>query len=279
MSTINDSDFQDFFSRIEAEMQEGGFENEEELKESLPKQDSREHGSLSLVKLDGLALTTSGELTRTDFFTNLEIDREKYGDIMLTADEARSLATTYRKLSTGMNAVTPLTCGGNLCPFSKSCWYHEHGKAPIGKPCLVEYDLLNFYTKKFMEEYDVKPEDFSEMLLIGELAETIVLEMRPTKVLSEPGNARMNGLQTKFSPQGDEIQEEVIHWAFELKERLKSRRMKILDALMGTRKSKASKKDDNAAGNPIQQYLSTLQGIHEVMREAQPATFTEVKEQ
>ena len=276
------NDIQQFNKKIEEAKEQLGVEDDEQLKEQLPVQNSTQHGTISLVKLNGLALTKEGVLTQSGFFDNMEIDKETYGDITLTPEEAHSLTNTYRKLSTGVNAVVPLTCVAEKCPFKNTCWYFQNGKAPIGKPCLVERDLLNYHTQRFFEEFNVHVEDHSEVMLIQELAELIIYEMRVSHVLADPNNASLFGIKISFSKQGDEIQEEVIHWAWEVKEKIKNRRMRLLDALNATRKAKIAvdKVLNKNKGNGDNSYHAMIKNFKELMnksRETQEIPFTEIK--
>lgn len=206
---------------------------------NLPIHDTRKHGKLSVVSVNGIGLTENGKLTKTAFFDNLEsIDKETYGDILLTPEEARSLSLVYRFMSTGVNSVVPLICNTN-CPYKDICPYLKANKAPIGKRCKLEHDLLNYHTARFIKEFDVDPEDHSEIMLIQELSELIIYEQRASLILAKPENASLFSVKTSINKDGDISEEEVEHWAIGLKEKLKNRRLKILDALNATRKAKA----------------------------------------
>jgi len=261
------SEFDLFDDLINEALDKHGLKKGEEakLKEILPPKKASD-GNLQLIKMNGLALTEDMHLTKAAFFDNLQCDNEKYGNITLTASQAKSLANTYRKLSTGVNSVVPIRCVGEKCPFKDDCWYYKEDKAPIGEGCLIERDLLIFHTKRLMDEYAVEPNRHSELMLMQELAETYIYEMRATMVLAKPENAEMYGIRYKFTPDGEPIEEKAIHWAYELKEKIKNRRLKILDALIGTRKSKAA-----VIGNLADKqtdYTSNVKAIREKIENA-----------
>lgn len=235
------SDYDVFDDLINQSLEKHGLKpgEEDKLKDNLPKVAMTDE-NVKLVKLNGLALTNTGVLTKTSFFENLNANMDQYNHITLTPEQADSLAMAYRRMSTGVTAATPIICTADRCPFKKDCWFYDNGKAPMGLQCAIEVKLLNDHIIKLIEEYNVDMNNHSELMFIQELAETYILETRVTKVLARPENAEMYGISFKFSPDGEAVEEQVIHWAFELKERIKNRRLKIMDALMGTRKSKAT---------------------------------------
>lgn len=200
-------------------------------KEDIPEHDKRRHGAIVGVRLDGTALTKKGEITRTHFFDNMDIGNLQYKDVILSPEQALRLQNSFAHMTTGVNSIVPLTCTGVQCPFSSHCEFALEGVAPIGRPCPVEYHLLSYHTRQFIEEFDIQMSDHSLLQLVQELSELIIYEMRATRVLAKSENADLKGLVLKFSPDGTQYEEETIHWAWKLKESLKSRRMKILDTL------------------------------------------------
>lgn len=245
---VSEVDIALFKKKINESKKEERVEKDEELRESLPAQNAKEHGTLSLVSITGIGLTKQGKLTKTSFFDSLDISQDDYKDIYLTPEEAQYLANTYRHMTTGINAAIPLRCTGDDCPFAHDCPYVEMKKAPVGKPCKVERDMLNYHTRRFIEEFNVDMDSHSEIMLIQELSELIIMETRVTHVLADPENAQLYGIAEKFNKDGDVIKEEVVHWAVDVKERLKNRRMKILESLNATRKSSGSANADSGAG-------------------------------
>lgn len=277
MSDVEKASFDEFKEKIEEAKVKFGVENEKDLKEKLPAQNTKSHGKMELVKLNGLALTENGALTRTKFFEDLEQNRHHYNDIVLTEEEARRLQMSYRHLSTGVNSVVPILCNGSMCPFKDTCEYYLMDKEPVGRPCPVEGDLLIYHTRKFFEEFDIKIEHHSEVMMAQELAELIIYEMRITRTLAQKGDSQaLKGHRTKFAPDGSAVEEETWHWAWELKERIKNRRMKILDAFNATRKAKAATEKKQSSA-PVT-YLDSIKQMKEMLMNAQSADYTEIKE-
>lgn len=120
-----------------------------------------------------------------------------------------------------------------------NCPYHQIKKAPVGLPCIVEANLIHFYAKQYMEEFDVDPTRLTEIHLVGELAEFNIYEMRATKLIAEKYPTMLQDYFQGFSEDGSAIINEDIAKVFELKEKIKKSRLKILETLMATRKERA----------------------------------------
>lgn len=224
---------------------------------------ARSNNELAVIRLDGIGITNDGTVTRSDFFESLELDTDRYGDLAFTKEEADIIKKEYKRRATGVNSVVPMRCFGEKCPFNEDCPYYSIDKVKVGLPCLVERDLLNYHTKKFIEEFDVDPKNHSEVMLIQELSELIIYEMRATMKLASENGSQLMGYKLKFSPDGEEIQEETFHWAWELKDKIKNRRMKILEALNATRRSKLQLEKDAKSETEAAAYSYVVKGLLE----------------
>lgn len=193
-----------------------------------------------LVRLDGLALTEDGKLTKTKFFNFLKTDIEDYSDIALTEEQAQLVSRHLRYLSTGLNAVVPIFCGGkDKCPFIRTCPMDKVGKVPLGRLCPVEVSLTKLWTEAYVREFDVDPANFSELSLVQELAELDIYDRRATILLQEgEGQTLMQQQAVGVDPDGNPVYQTQVHQAWEIKERIKNRKLRILEALVGTRKEK-----------------------------------------
>ncbi len=119
-----------------------------------------------------------------------------------------------------------------------NCPYHQIGKAPVGQGCLLEAQLIHYWTEQYLNEFDVDPASVTEMHMVSELAEFNIYEMRITKYLAEHHPTLMQDVVTGIDANGNVFQNQEISRAFDLKERIKKNRMKVLESLMATRKDK-----------------------------------------
>jgi hypothetical protein len=191
--------------------------------------------------LCGLAINTDGKVTESKMFDFLGLDPEEYGHILLTAEEARKVHYRLQGVKWGGAAAkVPLYCGGEkICPFAQECPFVEIGKIPVGRKCPIEVELMVFWTSRYMKEFEVDPESHSEVGMITELAELDIYDLRASMILARPECANMTkDVVVGVDGEGKPIVNKEVHKAWELKERVKMRKQKILESLVGTRKEK-----------------------------------------
>lgn len=205
------------------------------IPEEEPKTNQLQAGYIGMT---GIVIRDNGQITKEDHMAKLAIDANKYKNITLSEEEAKKVIYQMKRMTTGVNAVVPLVCTGDLCPFKRSCVYYEIGKVPLGKPCLVETQLIEYWMAQYFEEFEVNPTRITEVHLISELAELDIYEMRVTKYLAENHQTLLQEVMSGVDPAGNIISNLEVSRAFDLKERLKRQRMKVLEALMATRKEK-----------------------------------------
>jgi hypothetical protein len=188
-----------------------------------------------------LAVTETGKVVRSKLFSFLKLDPEEYGHLTLTAEEALKV---HRRLIAvkfaGASAKVPLYCGGpNICPFADQCPFVEIKKTPVGSVCPIEKELLAFWVDKFIAEFKVDIDNQSEVSLVSELAELELYDMRASMILNDPKNADlMQEICVGVNAEGYPIYNKDVHKAWDLKERIKRRKEKILTAMVGTRREK-----------------------------------------
>lgn len=192
-----------------------------------------------MYSLDGRLLKEDGTIQKTDFFGFLEMNLDNYSDITLTSNEADRLRKHVQAASTGVQSLIPLICAGEQCKFKERCPLYEMGKAPVGRQCLPEVELLTFFRKRFIEEYAVNPQDMTDLTMVNELAEIEIFEMRCNIALSkEDGQDLTQKNVVGVTNLGEPYHQTVVHTAWDIKERLKIRKMKLVEAMTGSRKEK-----------------------------------------
>ncbi len=209
---------------------------EEEKKERKTRELKHE-----LVSVKGNALV-NGKLSKSNYFSFIKEDLDDYDDVYYTPEEAVRISKHMQKLSTGSTAMIPLRCGGELCPFKDYCILFDMGKVPIGKQCQIENTLLKQWTVNYLEEFDVNPENFTEITYVNELAEIMVLERRLNINIAKCSNAELiTEVNVGVDREGDPITQQQISPFMELKEKLSSRRNKIVKLMAGDRQEKYKK--------------------------------------
>lgn len=207
-------------------------------------------------------------------------DREKYYEYMkgrledyiglsFSPEEKHNIDRHLRNLSTGASAATPLFCAGPACPFALRCPYQQMGKAPIGKPCIIEVQLLQHWTIAYMEEYQVDPNSFTEVGYCNELAEIEIMLYRLNQLISRPENASGTIDQmVAMANDGTPIVQKQISPFIEQKDKLLNRRSKIVKLMVGDRQEKYKKeaalkireqKDPSQKMADVRRQIETLQ--------------------
>lgn len=195
-----------------------------------------------MVKFGGLARTQSGKLTKSNFFNFLNVDLDDYSDLEFSPEEAKKIHMHLLKMSTGSTAMTPLYCGGTVCPFKESCIWWEMGKPPVGRRCLTEVELMKQWTQDIIEEFDVDPQNFTELAYANEIVEIMILDRRLNINIAKVENAELIVDQdVGVDKEGDPITQKIISPFMDLKEKLANRRSRIIKLMVGDRQEKYKK--------------------------------------
>lgn len=127
------------------------------------------------------------------------------------------------------------TTGGIL---TKNCPYYEINAHQIGEDCLVESQLIEFYTAKFIEEFAIDPNSITEVHLVSRLVEITIYEVRMTQYLKLNDQDLMADFVTGTDLNGGAITNKGASIALDVQEKLSRQKMKILESLNGTRERK-----------------------------------------
>jgi hypothetical protein len=251
---------------------------EKEIKESLYLDDNpRPKRSLALV-----TKKTWGSLenkSKTSLQTILESGAEDYSSIELTEKEEENLVKILKKMATGAAAFSPMRCAGSECPFAIECplvqmkpaGHPQHGKAPVTKPCLLEETMLKEAVMNYVTEYEVDPNNFTELGICTELAEIEVLQWRLTMALRRPENAglvidQVIGVDPRTNEQITQLQVSPI---FEQKQKLANRKSRLVKLMVGDRQEKYKKEaalKERTGDDPSSQMASVKRKLDELQQ-------------
>jgi hypothetical protein len=196
-----------------------------------------------IITLGGVAVNKDGKLTRTEFFRFIGHDLDSYSDVQLLPEQAKRIHHHIQKLSTGSAAMVPLFCGGEKCPFKDRCPLFAIKKHPLGRQCLIEVQLMKEWIMRYFDEYDLDPNNFTEVGYVNELAEIEILLMRLNMIISRPENAELVIDQiVGMSNDGETplVQKQISPF-MDQKEKLQNRRSKIIKLMVGDRQEKYKK--------------------------------------
>lgn len=230
---------------------------DEEIEQEIEPKPEEKINPLAVIGLNGIKIHENGQLSKTKYFEMLKLNEEDYSDIKFTPEEARKVALSMRSMSTGLQASIPLTCKGATCAFASTCPYQQADKAPVGRPCIIEKQLITYWTEQYVNEFDVNFQSPTEVRMVSELAEFDIYEMRITKYLAENHPTLLQEVKTVSADGCISISMEISR-AFDLKERIKRNRMKVLEALVATRKDKIKIMSEVAKGNSVAEKIGDL---------------------
>jgi hypothetical protein len=236
-----------------------------------------------LVTLGGIAITESGKMVKSGYFRHLQHNLDDYENITFTPEEAQKINLHLMKLSTGSSAMTPMYCAGPKCPFADRCPLQQVNKAPLGKQCIIEVQLIRDWIMKYFEEFDVDPNNFTEVGYVSELADLMVQEMRLNMLLAKPENSTMLMDQVVgVDSEGDPIVQKQISPYMEIKEKISNRRTKIIKLMVGDRQEKYKKEAAlkvRLDSDPSSQMAAMRQKLENLRRELDQVAQQAVQEE
>ena len=201
---------------------------------------------------NGTMIKSDGKEYKSDFFKFLELNPDDYSDMVYTAAEAKRIRAHLLHLSTGSAASAPMICGGEAkCPVASRCPFVRETKTrklvdvtakslvPVGRMCPIEFNLLNEYTRFYLQEYDVQENAFTEIQMCRELAEIELLLHRMNAGLAKPENADL--IQEDVAgvdKEGNVLTRKGPSALYEVKDRLLNRKPKLIKLMVGDRQEK-----------------------------------------
>lgn len=220
-----------------------------------------------LHKMSGLILKPDGKTSKERFFEYLGIPPDDYSDLEFTEEELFHIKRRLQHLSTGSTAAIPLICGGaTKCPFADRCEFIKLDKirkkkdpktkriTPVGRSCLVELNLVNEWTRLYIEEYQIDEDSFTELGMVRELAEIELMLWRINNNIAKSQNAEL--IQESIvgiDKEGNALTQIQPNTFFELKERLQSRKSRVIKLMVGDRQEKykeAAARKTKDSGDP-----------------------------
>lgn len=172
-------------------------------------------------------------------------------DMDFTPEEKLAITKGVQRKLTGLSANMPIKCYGGKCPFKEQCPLAKVDKMPVGKNCPIEAIILDMTTKRYLDEFEVDPDDYSEVTTMSMLAATHIMELRGFMAIGkDEENESPDGIIKNvvgYTPDEDPITQYQIHPGYEIIERAWRWRSKLLESLGATRKEKNKLGDDDGS--------------------------------
>lgn len=227
-----------------------------------------------------------------EWWSTLDVKDHLYPDLKLTKEEQKRVTRDAKFRKTGIASEVPMTCPSRYsCSFAKGwetggghCEYAKIKKEPVGKPCIVEVDLIIDRTRQYAAQFDIggTPAETVDRLQCMQLAEFDVYETRVTRILGRADQSELTELNCIGVDEAEQpIYAKQISLAWHLKTQIQSRRDKVLKALVATREAKGKmsallgKRDETDHSTGFGTLMQTLKDIDVKNQEIQDAEFTE----
>lgn len=180
--------------------------------------------------------------------------------------EAKKAAMTMLSTKTGLYAKVPITCKSDGCPYSNTCALLPYGLAPYGEKCPWETALIETRYAGYMDDYDLDAASFTDSTLVSELI-NIDIMLERTKALISEEQTPITEVIAGMTESGEQYTRPEISKAYEIYERNLNRKERLLEMMLGTRKSR---KGQDAKSDSIHDILSSALTETEFVIEEKP---------
>ena len=160
--------------------------------------------------------------------------------------EAKKAAMSMLSTKSGLYAKIPITCKAHQCPYADSCVLLDAGLATQGEKCPWETALIETRYAAYVKDYNLDESSFTDRTLISELVNIDVMLER-TKALLAKEQVPITEVVAGMTESGEEYTRPEVSKAYELYERNLNRKERILDSMLGTRKSKIGQQSDDTS--------------------------------
>jgi len=165
-----------------------------------------------------------------DFKDNYHLD--------LTESDVSKIVGYFKKHKYGYQSSVPLKCKGDDCSFKDDCPFAEIGKFPSNKRCPLETVLLDGWISEYANNLGVDLSNPVDRKLISDLVVWELLEKRASEELGrDPAIVQENVVTVDNN--GQEVKRKELNQIITFMEKCQRWKLKIMDALVATRKSKA----------------------------------------
>ena len=168
--------------------------------------------------------------------------------------EAKSAAMSMLSTKTGLYAKVPITCKADSCPYQSTCALLPYGLAPYGEKCPWETAVIETRYAGYMQDYDLDSASFTDNSIISELI-NIDIMLERTKALLSAEQTPITEVVAGMTESGEQFTRPEISKAYEIYERNLSKKERLLDMMLGTRKSR---KGTEEQGSSVMDMLENL---------------------
>ena len=138
----------------------------------------------------------------------------------------------------GLYAAIPMVCRGERCPYAEVCPLVSGGMDPSGSRCPLEIGLIMKRYDEYVNEFDINEDDVVDMGLVKDLVDYDVQLFRAENRIAMQGDF-IEDVVVSVQDNGREITAPQISKAAEYKEKIATKKHKVLQLMHSTRSDKA----------------------------------------
>lgn len=151
--------------------------------------------------------------------------------------EAKKAAMSMLSTKTGLYAKVPINCKADSCPYATTCVLLDAGLAPRGQKCPMETAMIETRYAGYQSDYGLDTASYTDNTIISELI-NLDVTMERCKALLAAQQMPIEEVVAGIGENGQEFTRPEISKAWEIYERASNRREKILESMLGTRRSR-----------------------------------------
>lgn len=155
--------------------------------------------------------------------------------------EAIKFGVAMNKTKHGMYASIPMLCKAEECQYADICPILDQGYNPKGERCPLEISLILTNFDSYKKEFETKDDDIVDMSFIKDLIDCDIQLMRAENKMALEGDFVQDNV-VGMGEDGEPIVQKQISKASDYKERIMTKKHKILELMHSTRKDKAGSK-------------------------------------
>jgi hypothetical protein len=179
------------------------------------------------------------QMQQQQALTNVEMPRAwKLSD---KGREAIQLAVGMAQTKHGLYASIPMLCKGEKCPYASVCPLVEMEKAPEGERCPLEIAMILKKYEEYQQEFGIDETNVVDMSLVKDLIDYDVQLFRAENKIAVQGDF-VEDVVVSVTESGEAITAPQLSKATEYKDKIMTKRFKILELMNSTRKDKAGDK-------------------------------------
>lgn len=166
------------------------------------------------------------------------------------AMQAKQAAMSMLSTKSGLYAKIPITCKTDSCPYASTCNLLPYGLAPLGEKCPWETAMIETRYAEYFNDYELDEASFTDKTIVAELVNIDVMLER-TKALLSAEQVPITEVVAGMTESGEEFTRPEISKAYELYEKNLNRKERILDMMLGTRKSRKGQSEESTSFNDL----------------------------